>query len=912
MTAFGDFTVTIDPTKQGGNPEDAATLQIRLWGPNGTLIDVGGAKVITPHPYATKKSGLKITEPLNITLKTDVPADADEGSVSETIGYVVEFGTARGGTRTATFWARRAGTSVDFTEVVDQVELTPVPEGQRNVAAWLVDVASPVHAALLEVLDGLELGGGGASSWDQLEGVPDEFPPAEHVHVITDVTGLPAALDAKADDADLAAEAAARAAADALALPKAGGTMTGALVLSQDPTNAMHAATKQFVLAQVAGLVGAAPEELDTFAEVLARFLSDESVQASIMATLAGKQPLDDDLTAIASLGTTAFGRDFLTLVDAAAARLKLGLGSAATHAHGDYLASDRTLAGLGLSGNITAADLVTALATSLNGAYGRVWQASTAYSTGDIVRAPDGSIIQRIAGATSRPAYDATEAALWTTLVATKTASDAVYASRRAELRQAAALPLPPVASRTLWHYAASPNSDPRNSKIRHTLTQAVTELRFVYVNQYGSEAMAATASPITIEAGLELTSGTVYPVLFNGARAVTVYPSGIAISDPVTVQLAAGTVFYSRTFVSGATGVYPVGATGLYIWPSDNNDASETGPSVTSKALSGTPAANVATYGPAAIIGRNGGDPLPQSYVGVGDSILYGQGDTQGLTNAGQGFLARALGGTRAFLNLAMSGESAGNFATLASSRTRRTLTQGATRAVVNYGRNDLEGGATGAVLAASLISVWTTLSARGIKVWQATITPKSTSTDSWSTLTNQTPAANETHRATINAWLRDGAPILAGAYALAGSSAPGTLRAGATGHPLSGVHDVAAVVEASGGKWAVPETRTITGMARDANTARFNADAGSFSAADVGKLLIVPGAGTSGATYFGYISSFISATQVQMTGAIPTAVTGVTGTIAAATTGDGTHPIFVGATLMAAAVNVAAMDA
>lgn len=45
----------------------------------------------------------------------------------------------------------------------------------------------------------------------------------------------------------------------------------------------------------------------------------------------ASYQPLDTDLTAIAALATTAFGRSFLTLADAAAARALLGLGSAST-----------------------------------------------------------------------------------------------------------------------------------------------------------------------------------------------------------------------------------------------------------------------------------------------------------------------------------------------------------------------------------------------------------------------------------------------------------------------------------------------------------------------------------------------------------------------------------------------------
>lgn len=42
-------------------------------------------------------------------------------------------------------------------------------------------------------------------------------------------------------------------------------------------------------------------------------------------------QPLDSDLTAIAALSTTSFGRALLTLADGAAARTTLGLGTAAT-----------------------------------------------------------------------------------------------------------------------------------------------------------------------------------------------------------------------------------------------------------------------------------------------------------------------------------------------------------------------------------------------------------------------------------------------------------------------------------------------------------------------------------------------------------------------------------------------------
>lgn len=63
-----------------------------------------------------------------------------------------------------------------------------------------------------------------------------------------------------------------------------------------------------------------------------------------IDAAMVLRQPLDSDLTAIAALSTTAFGRALLALADAAAGRTALGLGTAATAASGDFQPIDADL----------------------------------------------------------------------------------------------------------------------------------------------------------------------------------------------------------------------------------------------------------------------------------------------------------------------------------------------------------------------------------------------------------------------------------------------------------------------------------------------------------------------------------------------------------------------------------------
>lgn len=195
------------------------------------------------------------------------------------------------------------------------------------------------------------------------------------------------------------------------------------------------------------------------------------------------------------------------------------------------------------------------------------------------------------------------------------------------------------------------------------------------------------------------------------------------------------------------------------------------------------------------------------PQTWLQAGDSIVT------------IGFLDAALQG-RAWANFALYGEAmtaVGEGIWLA--RYGPTPYTYATHAIVEYGTNDLgqpyAGGATpnaAATLAtykARLLNLWGLFSNSGLKTYQTTLTPGSTSTDGYATLANQTPQTYNPIRVLANDWFRDGAPLTGSVPADTGSTDPTVVRVGQPGHPLKGIVEVADSVESSrnSGKWKSP---------------------------------------------------------------------------------------------------------
>lgn len=328
------------------------------------------------------------------------------------------------------------------------------------------------------------------------------------------------------------------------------------------------------------------------------------------------------------------------------------------------------------------------------------------------------------------------------------------------------------------------------------------------------------STGNPITVKASIvtAVASGTNIPVTFNGGQtSVTIPDNGIAVSDPLGIDIPQGTVFYVVTNVSVTTA-------GMK-WPQQlygnagRNEGQHFAADDTANA-SGIGSGNYANayiYGPALIVGVPYKSARAARLATVGDSIMRGMsqiGTTDGLN------IIPPLSQT-SVVSIAAFGESMSGFSTYFGHRRRIALIDGCTAWMENYGANDMKSGVAFnalAVMQANKIAVWRIVAERlGVPGYTWTLGPYTTSTDSWATVGNQSipaePTYSNTNRIALNNWLRDGAPINATTFApvATGTSPANTIRAGATGHPLAGYFEVADVVESArdSGKFGVGMT-------------------------------------------------------------------------------------------------------
>lgn len=319
---------------------------------------------------------------------------------------------------------------------------------------------------------------------------------------------------------------------------------------------------------------------------------------------------------------------------------------------------------------------------------------------------------------------------------------------------------------------------------RISKTGRAPLSELRLVFsgfwiANGTGVETVPGNTQ--SLQAAIELPGAPtqVVQVTFGGSNTGTI-PDGVAeyLSDPIypgqfgLTQFPANTTFWyreRRVVTSGQ--IHTKGQssqeTGEGTYYSDGLAASQ----LVATGVMTLPAggANASCeFGPSAFLGRSIGVP-DVSCVIIGDSLFDGTNDNQigGIGNGGGGYVMRGLysvaGRTVPSIKMACGGTQAQYFA--AGFLRRRAFLKYVTHALCNYGTNDaVTGSRTAAQVLADLRVIWGVLKGGDSNirhVVEVGIIPRTTSTDSFATVANQTPRAGfETggaFRSTLNAALQ-----------------------------------------------------------------------------------------------------------------------------------------------------------
>lgn len=404
-----------------------------------------------------------------------------------------------------------------------------------------------------------------------------------------------------------------------------------------------------------------------------------------------------------------------------------------------------------------------------------------------------------------------------------------AINSHDRRAVRRAATCGLPMLTNRVgnlgSGSYSVVGTDTSMTSKLAHRCPSGISCIRLIYPNWNLNSGLIETDSgnAITIKSSIEYPSGTKLRVFFGGKDSVTISPGGQVISDPLFVNIPANTRFWTNCYVSVADNTMKwycnyttinsdAEASNIQLSGGDGTDQTAPG-TVTLPDFS----SSHFCYGPAAIAGSTTGiGPDPVCVGSIGDSIMAGAGRTTGAVGNVGSWFERGMGGNAPTVARIGLGQSTSKMSdavtTLSGARNRFALLSACDYIVCGWGINDLGTGGTLAPLQANALIVWKYFADQGIRVLQTTLTPYTTSTDSWATTANQSIKTVEPYRVGFNRWIRDGAPIANGVATTPGNSA--ALRIGQAGHPLWGMIDAASKVEVDasgrsafdGGRWSV----------------------------------------------------------------------------------------------------------
>lgn len=352
------------------------------------------------------------------------------------------------------------------------------------------------------------------------------------------------------------------------------------------------------------------------------------------------------------------------------------------------------------------------------------------------------------------------------------------------------------PTISRGKWYQGVlnTPDTDV-TFRTKHEALVDCHTLRLEFGNFYQDDDPVRITSLDTFTLNCTVEVGSkFYDVTFEGnGTTVKVPPGTQVISNSLSIELSKGDTFYVRAHLTIPTaGKFPYNI----ITTKGNGEGKTAGDQT--KSTAAFPTATLAAFGPLAIYATPT-NPNFEAVACIGDSISVGANHDGNISVDGHipgeiGFMQiAAMRSGRGYITLGMNGQMSSGF--VSDKRMRRMiLASRCDVAIVNYGTNDLAQQRPLSEIQANLLDIWKALKMRGLRVYQTTITPRTNSTDNWTTTSGQTPINSFTSggtgspRTNLNEWIR---------------SKPGP--------HLDGVIDVAALVESgeNSGLWAPGKT-------------------------------------------------------------------------------------------------------
>lgn len=311
-------------------------------------------------------------------------------------------------------------------------------------------------------------------------------------------------------------------------------------------------------------------------------------------------------------------------------------------------------------------------------------------------------------------------------------------------------------------------------NTMTCHYIPIACSRVKLVYEGFYVSQGAAeADQSPdLTIKVGFRpagASPGKTSPnapnllvsrrVTFGGSvsgvvmgQTTGVSGSADLVSDPQPFWFPANTLITIQTYAVLASGQYWRGRA-VVNGPGERN---EEGVTVTDQSISGGIAGNGNwSIAPNLIVGVPD-NAAARAVAIIGDSIADGTGDTASYTTGVIGYIERGLGIDVPNAKFSRGGTKLSNWGTRGYSQLAM-IGRYFTDAIIELGINDVGAADSLATMQANFEKISAPLQAMGVKVHGATLTPYTTSTDSWATTANQTVTANEAVRVAYNDWLR-----------------------------------------------------------------------------------------------------------------------------------------------------------